>query len=265
MAARLYLKRAKLFAKFPLISVPRTFCIAAAEAEKPSQDIPQRRKRKEKDLSKVLAYEQYRENVQKAREIFRAEHEKREARERRRIEEINKGSFSPYEQHKKAVEDIKKYNEEKEIARESRQKERHERMKIHLEKQKATSDAEQREKNRELVLKVIEESKSFVTMENLEEKIREVLETETNYNFALTAQRKMIISREPPNNLGVHGPGPAAYQRAGLTLPRTRSDSWKTRLTIEDGDVANNLNTTESSESSDSDSETSDDEKDSER
>lgn len=117
MAARLCLKRAKLFGKFPLVSLPRTFCIAAAEADKPSRDISLRRTKKEKDLNKILAYEQYRENVQKAREVFRAEYEKREARERRRVEEINKGSFSPYEQHKKAVEDIKKYNENKELAR----------------------------------------------------------------------------------------------------------------------------------------------------
>lgn len=102
-------------------------------------------------------------------------------------------------------------------------------------------------------------------MENLEEKIKEVLETETNYNFALTAQRKMIISREPPNNLGVRGPGSAAYQRAGLQLPKTRKDSWKTRLTVEDREVTNDLTTSDPSGSSDSDAESSDDEKNTER
>ena len=111
------LKRAKIFAKFPLRSVARPFCIAAAELEKQSQDTFQGKKKKEKDIDKVLAYEQYRENVQNTREAFRAEYEKKVAKERRRLEKLNVGSFSPIEQHKKAVEDIKKYNENKEIAR----------------------------------------------------------------------------------------------------------------------------------------------------
>jgi biopolymer transport protein ExbB/TolQ len=111
------LKRAKRFAKFPLRSATKTFCIAAAEAEKHSQETGERKKKKEKDVEKVLAYERYRANVQNTREAFRAEYEKAQARERRRLEELNRGSFSPVEQHKKAVEDIGKYNEKKEIAR----------------------------------------------------------------------------------------------------------------------------------------------------
>ena len=117
MATRLCLKRAKLFAKFPLRSATRTFCIAAAEVEKQNQETGQGKKKKEKDVDKVLAYEQYRENVHNTREIFRAEYEKLQAKERRRREELNRGSFSPIEQHKKAVGDIRKYNENKEIAR----------------------------------------------------------------------------------------------------------------------------------------------------
>ena len=117
MATRLCVKRAKLFARFPLCSVARTFCIATAEVEKHSHATGEGKKKKERDVDKVLAYEQYRENVQNTREIFRTEHEKRQAKERRRLEEINRGSFSPIEQHKKAVEDIRKYNENKEVAR----------------------------------------------------------------------------------------------------------------------------------------------------
>ena len=72
-------------------------------------------------------------------------------------------------------------------------------------------------------------------MENLEEKIQEVLKTETNYNFALTADRRKIMSREPPSNLGTQGPGPAAYQGAGLKFgTRTKQDSWKVRQKVED-------------------------------
>ena len=107
-----------------------------------------------------------------------------------------------------------------------------------------------------------------MTMENLEEKIQEVLKTETNYNFALTADRSKIVSREPPSNLGVLGPGPAAYQGAGLKLRmKPKQGSWKTRQMIDDeideADV-NEAGTSDSSdsESSDSDSDSSDDNED---
>ena len=121
-------------------------------------------------------------------------------------------------------------------------------------------------------------------MENLEEKIQEVLKTETNYNFALTADRRKIMSREPPSNLGTQGPGPAAYQGAGLFRTRTKQDSWKVRQKVEDeineadtnevvtNEVVTNkadtneadtnevvTNEADTSESSESDSESSDD------
>ena len=107
-------------------------------------------------------------------------------------------------------------------------------------------------------------------MENLEEKIQEVLTTETNYNFALTADRRKIVSREPPNNLGRSGPGPAAYQGSGLKFrTMTKQDSWKTRWSVDDdineddinGDDINedDSNKSGSSGSSSSDSESSDD------
>jgi hypothetical protein len=105
-------------------------------------------------------------------------------------------------------------------------------------------------------------------MENLEEKIQEVLKTETNYNFALTADRSKIVSREPPSNLGVLGPGPAAYQGAGLKLRmKANHGSWKTRQIIDDeidDAEANEAGTSDSSdsESSDSDSDSSDDNED---
>lgn len=59
----------------------------------------------------------------------------------------------------------------------------------------------------------------FVTPENLEEKITECLENETNYNFALTPDGKRIYSTKPPGNISTHmyGPGPAAYMFAPLS------------------------------------------------
>ena len=102
-------------------------------------------------------------------------------------------------------------------------------------------------------------------MENLEEKIQEVLKTETNYNFALTADRRKIMSLELPNNLGRSGPGPAAYQSSGLKFRTvTKQDSWETRWNVE-GDInKDDVDKTDSSEpgssgSSSSDSESSDD------
>ena len=117
MATRICLKRAKLLAKFPLSSAARTFCIASAEVEKNNQDVSQGKKKKEKDIAKVLAYERYRENLENTRAVFRAEYEKKQAKERKRLEELNRGSFSPIEQHKKAMEDIRIYNKKKGITR----------------------------------------------------------------------------------------------------------------------------------------------------
>ena len=93
-------------------------------------------------------------------------------------------------------------------------------------------------------------------MENLEEKIQEVLKTETNYNFALTADRRKIMSREPPSNLGTKGPGPAAYQGAGFKfrMRREQEDSWKMRQTIDDDIIEDDSREAGSSESGDSES-----------
>lgn len=117
MAARLRVKRAKIFARFPLSSATRTFCVAVVKEEKGGQDTGQRKKKKEKDLEKALEYEEYRDNVQNACKLFRVEHEKRQEKERRRLEKLNLGSFSPLEQHKKAAEIVRKYNEKKEMTR----------------------------------------------------------------------------------------------------------------------------------------------------
>lgn len=58
-----------------------------------------------------------------------------------------------------------------------------------------------------------EESKNWVTKENLEEKIAYCLEHETNYNFALCSTGEKIISKSPPGCVDTEedGPGPAAY------------------------------------------------------
>lgn len=48
------------------------------------------------------------------------------------------------------------------------------------------------DRRRQRVLEMIEGSKNFVTMDNLEEKIEEVLGNKTDYNFALSISGKKI-------------------------------------------------------------------------
>ena len=58
-----------------------------------------------------------------------------------------------------------------------------------------------------------EESKNWVTKENLEEKIAYCLEHETNYNFALTSTGEKVFSDSTPGSVDTeeNGPGPSAY------------------------------------------------------
>lgn len=56
-----------------------------------------------------------------------------------------------------------------------------------------------------------EESKDFITPENLEGKINHALDNETNYNFALKPNGERIYSTKPPGNVKTDQPGPAAF------------------------------------------------------
>jgi len=81
------------------------------------------------------------------------------------------------------------------------------------------------EMNTKLVLRVIEESKNFVTLENIDEKIEQALTNDvTSHNFALTVDWKKIHSTKPPGNLeGWKGPPPTAYIAGGIEYG---SDEW---------------------------------------
>lgn len=74
-----------------------------------------------------------------------------------------------------------------------------------------------------------EESKDFVTPENLEEKIAHALENETNYNFALTSSGQKLFSKSPPGNVNteLHAPGHAAFMNSSPSVQR----EWNTSLT----------------------------------
>lgn len=74
-----------------------------------------------------------------------------------------------------------------------------------------------REENRAMVLRVIEESKEFITPENIDEKIDAVLENVVNYNFALTSEGNKIYATKPPGNLdGFKGASPTAFIAGGI-------------------------------------------------
>lgn len=80
------------------------------------------------------------------------------------------------------------------------------------------------ERNRQIVLKTIEDSEDFVTQENLDEKIEELLSKEVNFNFAITPDGEKIHSTKPPGNLdGWKGPSPTAYIMGGM---RPGSKEW---------------------------------------
>ncbi|XP_032221934.2 uncharacterized protein LOC5520939 isoform X2 [Nematostella vectensis] len=75
----------------------------------------------------------------------------------------------------------------------------------------AKREEELKEMRIEMVNKAIEESKEFITPDNLDEKIAYALENETNYNFALTPEGKKLHSTRPPGNANMDMPGPAAF------------------------------------------------------
>ena len=62
-----------------------------------------------------------------------------------------------------------------------------------------------------------EESKTFVTPENLDEKINEALDNVINYNYALKPNGEKVYSTQPPGNLnGWKGANPSAYALGGI-------------------------------------------------
>lgn len=73
--------------------------------------------------------------------------------------------------------------------------------------------ARQHQERVQHVKNAIEESKNWVTKENLEEKIAYCLEHETNYNFALTSTGEKVFSDSTPGSVDTeeNGPGPSAY------------------------------------------------------
>lgn len=76
-----------------------------------------------------------------------------------------------------------------------------------------------------------EESKNWVTKENLEEKIAYCLEHETNYNFALSPseEKHYVVSPAGCVDTEENAPGPAAYVTSGsrpVQLWATITTAW---------------------------------------
>merc|ERR1712080_751010 len=79
---------------------------------------------------------------------------------------------------------------------------------------------ELKKSNTALVLQVIEESKDFISFDNMDEKIESVLSNTVNFNYAITPYGEKIHSTKPPGNLdGWKGPSPSAYAAGGVEMP----------------------------------------------
>lgn len=125
------------------------------------------------------------------------------------------------EMHDRIIESVHLENERVKQLREKRlenKKLKDEEHKKEKERLRREWEAKQRQERVELVKKLIEESKNWVTEENLDEKIAFCLENEINYNFALTPSGEKISSTLPPGCIDTveNAPGPAANYPTGL-------------------------------------------------
>ncbi|XP_065648240.1 uncharacterized protein LOC100199075 isoform X2 [Hydra vulgaris] len=157
----------------------------------------------------------------------------RELAEEERIKNDILGEFAKreMEEREKVLNNmaiVAKSNEELRIKREADKKAKEEEKNLLEEQDKLKETLKQKElyhKNRDIVLRLIEESKTFVNPENLDDKITFALENETYYNYAITPFGEKIISQKPPGNLGVwKGPSPTAYIIGGI---KPGSAEWK--------------------------------------
>lgn len=99
-----------------------------------------------------------------------------------------------------------------------------ERMRAEEEEERARVE-HLRAANTGIVLQMIEDSKDFITFENIDEKIEEALTGDiTSHNFAVTPTWEKIHSTKPPGNMdGWKGAPPMAYIAADIDQ---NSDEW---------------------------------------
>eukprot|EP00795_Rhopilema_esculentum_P012052 gene12052-2643_t len=171
--------------------------------------------------AKRKATADYKAKIEDVAEYFRQQYRVEEERKKDIEGEQMKREAEEKEEEAKNIAFILKNNEELKRERELRnliQAERKQKEEEMQALEQMEQDQLMFEKRRALVLQAIEESKDFVTKENLDEKIAYALENEVNYNFALTPNGKKLYSTKPPGNFEHHqwkGASPAAYQISG--------------------------------------------------
>lgn len=168
----------------------------------------------------VAKYEPYWEGIQAVVERFKVE---LAAEQKRQFDVEGVYMRQKEEEH---LEQLKKMDEFAQTAEElaTMRETKQAKLKLHEEEQeeKKLSDLNEslirrKEENIRLVLQAIDDSKDFVTPENLEEKIDFALGSEINYNYAITPYGEKIYSEKPPGNMNMgKEAGPIAYLSGGV-------------------------------------------------
>lgn len=168
---------------------------------------------------------------------FKMEIEENERRKHDMQGELMRRELAEREQAAKNLTIIAKSNEELRRQRELQKLIDEDEVKRREEErllQKQILKEEIKERNTKLVLRIIEESKDFVTAENLEENLTAALEKEINFNYAITSEGKKIHSTKPPGNLDDwKGASPSAYIMGGI---KPGSGQWNIIFQGRDGD-----------------------------
>ncbi|XP_066930515.1 small ribosomal subunit protein mS26-like [Clytia hemisphaerica] len=204
-----------------------TSCCRMRRKPKPERDMSKRNlqgealeerlKRREAD---IIRQQPYKEAVARVVHRFTQEIESEERKKHDVQGELVQRELAERQQALQNLAILSKSNEELKLKREKQSLLDEEKLRLQEREEETRLEqlkAEIKERNTNIVLRVIEESKSFVTKENLDQKIEEALENPVNYNFALKTNGEKIISTKPPGNLdGWKGANPSAYALGGI-------------------------------------------------
>jgi len=132
---------------------------------------------------------------------------------------------------------VRTHNEQMQMVHAQRERHNVERKEKKLKKEeerRALHEDRRREVNREVVRNLIEESGKFITADNMDEMLEQVVTNPpVNFNYAITTSGKKIHSTKPPGNLdGWDGAAPSAFIAGG-----TRENSEEFQEMFEGKDV----------------------------
>jgi len=132
---------------------------------------------------------------------------------------------------------VRTHNEQMQIVHAQREQHNIEKKEKKLkreEERRAALEERRREANREVVRNLIEESRNFITADNMDEILEQVVTNPpVNFNYAITPTGKKIHSTKPPGNLdGWDGAPPSAFIAGG-----TKENSEEFQQMFEGKDV----------------------------